>query len=80
MLWECEPDQTTRARYRKTASRLVSELKRNGIEYIVESDRGARRVVPECLECDYYDYRDGLRAPSGVLLPEYSWSEFILID
>ena len=80
MLWECEPDQTTRARYRKTASRLVSELKRNGIEYIVESDRGARRVVPECLECDYYDYRDGLRAPSGALLPEYSWSEFILID
>ena len=69
MLWECEPDQTTRARYRKTASRLVSELKRNGIEYIVESDRGARRVVPECLECDYYDYRDVLRAPSGVLLP-----------
>lgn len=80
MLWECEPDQTTRARYRKTASRLVSELKRNGIEFIVESDRGARRVVPERLECDYYDYRDGLRAPSGTLLPEYSWSEFILID
>lgn len=80
MLWECEPDQTTRARYRKTASRLVAELKRNGIEYIVESDRGARRVVPERLECDYYDYRDGLRAPSGTLLPEYSWSEFILID
>lgn len=80
MLWECDPDKTTRARYRKTASRLVSELKRNGIGYILESDRGARRIVPEYLECDYYDYRDGLRAPSGVLLPEYSWAEFILID
>lgn len=80
MLWECEPNETMRARYRKTASRLMSELNRNGIGYIVESDRGARRVVPECLECDYYDYRDGLRAPSGSLLPEYSWAEYILID
>lgn len=80
MLWECEPSETIRARYRKTASRLMSELNRNGIGYIVESDHGARRVVPECLECDYYDYRDGLRMPTGSLLPEYSWAEFILID
>ena len=59
MLWECEPNKTTRARYRKTASRLMIELGRNGIDYIVESDRGARRIVPECIKCDYYDYRDG---------------------
>ena len=59
MLWECEPSEKTRARYRKTASRLMSELGRNGIDYIVESDRGARRIVPECIKCDYYDYRDG---------------------
>lgn len=59
MLWECEPSEKTRARYRKTASRLMSELGRNGIDYIVESDRGARRIVPECITCDYYDYRDG---------------------
>lgn len=59
MLWECEPSEKTRARYRKTASRLMFELGRNGIDYIVESDRGARRIVPECITCDYYDYRDG---------------------
>ncbi len=60
MLWECEPSETTRARYRKTASRLMAELDRNGIGHIVESDRGARRIVPERIECDYYDYRDGI--------------------
>lgn len=66
MLWECEPNKTTRARYRKTASRLMIELGRNGIDYIVESDRGARRIVPECIECDYYDYRDGVGGlPTG---------------
>lgn len=80
MLWECEPDETTRARARKVASRLMSELNRSGIGYIVESDRGARRVVAEYIECDYYDYRDGLRAPSGDFLPEYSWAEYVRID
>lgn len=80
MLWECEPDETSRARARKVASRLMSELNRNGIGYIVESDRGARRVVAEYVECDYYDYRDGLREPSGDFLPEYSWAEYVRID
>lgn len=80
MLWECEPDETTRARARKVASRLMSELNRNGIGYIVESDRGARRVIAEYIECDYYDYRDGLRGPSGDFLPEYSWAEYVRID
>lgn len=79
-LWECEPDEKVRARYRKVASRLMSELKRAGIDYIVESDRGARRIIPEYIDCDYYEYRDGLLEPSGPLLPEYSWSEFVTID
>ena len=80
LLWECEPDERTRARYRKTASRLLGELKKSGIDYILESDRGVRRIAPEHLGCDYYDYRDGLKPAMGALLPEYSWSEFIRID
>lgn len=79
-LWECEPDDKSRARYRKIASRLMAELRKIGVEYIVESDRGARRIVPEYIDCDYYDYRDGLKAPTDALLPEYSWSEYIRID
>lgn len=79
-LWECEPDDRSRARYRKIASRLMAELRKAGIEHIVESDRGARRIVPEYIDCDYYDYRDGLKAPTDALLPEYSWSEYIRID
>ena len=79
-LWECEPDEKTRARYRKIASRLMAELKGVGIDYIVESDRGARRIIPEFIECDYYDYRDGRAEPSGDLLPEYSWAEYVRVD
>lgn len=76
-LWECESDERTQARYRKTVSRLIAELRREGVEYIIESDRGARRIAPEYIECDYYDYRDHVADASGPLLPEYSWSEFV---
>lgn len=79
-LWECEPDETTRARYRKVASRLMIELKREGIDYIVENDRGARRVVPEFFSCDYYDYQDGFAEPTDELLPEYYWSEYLRVS
>lgn len=79
-LWECEPDEKSRARCRKIASRLMAELRKLGIDYIVESDRGARRIVPEFIECDYYDYRDGAKEASGPLLPEYSWSEYIRLE
>ena len=79
-LWECEPDETTRARYRKIVSRLMAELKKNGIDYIVESDRGARRIIPDFIECDYYNYRDGLIEAPGAFLPEYRWAEYVRID
>ena len=79
-LWECESDDKSRARYRKIASCLMVELKRCGIDYIVERNRGVKRIVPECIECDYYDYLDGHKDPSGAFLPEYSWSEFVRID
>lgn len=80
LLWECEPDDKSRARYRKIASRLMAELRKIGVDHIVESDRGARRIVPEYIDCDYYGYRDGLKEPTDALLSEYSWSEYIRID
>ena len=58
----------------------MAELKKLGIDYIIESERGARRIVPEFISCDYYDYRDGLIEPSDDFLPEYSWSEYVRIQ
>ncbi len=80
LLWEREPDDVLRGRYRKAAFRLMEDLEKNGIAHIVESDHGARRIVPELIECDYYDYLDGLAEPSGDFLPEYTWSEYVRID
>ncbi len=80
VLWEREPDDVLRGRYRKAAFRLMEDLEKNGIAHIVESDQGTRRIVPELIECDYYDYLDGLAEPSGDFLPEYTWSEYVRID
>lgn len=47
---------------------------------ILESVSGKRRIVPEKVNCDLYDYlsRDrGDRAPfRDSYLPEYSWGEY----
>lgn len=79
-LWECDVDEKSRARYRKTVSRLMAELRRVGVDYIIESDRGAHRIVPEYIDCDYYEYLEGELHPTEDLLPEYSWSEYIRVD
>ena len=62
------------------ACEAMAELGEMGIAYTVESARGVRRVIPEFIECDYYDYLDGKRPPSGAFLPEYSWSEYVKVD
>ena len=59
-LWEDEPvTPVTLARYRKVALRLKNTLESAGIGYIVESVSGSRRLVPEAVRCDLYDYLSG---------------------
>lgn len=83
-LWENEPvNKVTRARLRKTMMRLVDELSVYGIEYIVDSSpKGERRIVPERIRCDLFDFlsdedkcADSFR---GAYMSDYSWGEFTL--
>lgn len=79
-LWENEPaDALIMSRYRKVAMRLKNILTQFGIEDIIESKNGLRRVVPERFDCDYYRFLSG-RAEyrhlfTGAYLANYSWSE-----
>ena len=82
-LWEDEPaNKVTLARYRKVAMRLKNFLEEYGIEDIVETAGGQRRIVPEAVQCDLYDYlaqedkKGG--AFSGLYLSNYSWAETTL--
>ncbi len=84
-LWEDEPvNQLTLARLRKTFKNLQDELKNLGIAYIVESESGHRRVVPEAVYCDYFSYITGKpqyqHLYQGSYLLDYSWAENTLME
>ncbi len=83
ILWENETvNQTTLARTRKTYMNLNTELKAYGIEDIIESENGQRRIIPEKIKCDLYDYQNdvpGARKQfKGEYMTDYSWSETTL--
>ena len=61
-------------------TRMMEELREIGIDYIVESDGAHKRISPEYIKCDYYDYLDGKLDTTKNLLAEYSWSEFLDIN
>lgn len=84
-LWEEEPvSSLTLARYRKVALRLKNLLAEYGISEIMESVDGKRRVNPQYLRCDLYDYLSGKEEYAGLFkgsyLLNYSWGESTLAE
>lgn len=82
-LWENEPaNSVTLARYRKEALRLKNTLEEYGIGNIMESVDGKRRIIPETVGCDLYDYLSGKEAYAGLFkgsyLTDYAWGEMTL--
>lgn len=79
-LWEDDIiDGKTLSRYRKVAMRLNETLREYGIENIIENIDGKRRIVPEEVSCDLYDYLSDREKHSGLFsgnyMLNYSWSE-----
>ena len=72
----------TLARYRKVALRLKNILEEYGIADVVESVDGKRRIVPEKVQCDFYEYladQEGCaNLFKGSYLTNYSWGESTL--
>ena len=81
-LWEDEPvNPVTLARYRKVALRLKNILEEYGISEILESVDGKRRIVPDKVQCDLYDYFAGKADLfKGSYLSNYSWGETTLAE
>lgn len=84
-LWEDEPySEKLQNRCRQTAHRLMRTLKEYGIEDIIERVDGKRRIVPERVRCDYFDYLRGERSAmerfNGSYMSDYSWGEITLSD
>ena len=84
-LWEEEnANSLTIARYRKVALRLKNTLEEYGIADIMESVNGKRRLIPERVKCDLYDYLSGQEEYAhlfkGSYLTNYSWAETTLSE
>ena len=84
-LWEDEPvSPVTLARYRKVALRLKNSLMEYGISDVVEAVDGKRRIIPQKVRCDLYDYLSGQEEFSqlfkGSYLSNYSWGEITLAE
>lgn len=84
-LWENETaDVKTMSRYRKIAMRLKKTLAEYRIEDILENRSGQRRVNPQKVDCDLYDYLSGRPEHSGLFkgtyMLNYSWAETMLSD
>ncbi len=79
-LWEDDPvNKLTLARLRKTFKNLMDELKVMGIDDIVESESGQRRIIPEKIYCDYFSYFTGKpqyqHLYQGSYMLDYTWAE-----
>ncbi len=79
-LWEDEPsNKKVLSRLRKVALLLKRQLEKYGIDNIVESVNGKRRLVMrKGIDCDYYTLLSNdvsIQPFVGTYMPEYSWAE-----
>lgn len=82
LLWEEEEaNAVTLARYRKVALRLKNTLEEHGVASIMESVDGKRRIIPQHVHCDLYEYLNGNQQLfKGNYLQNYSWGESTLAE
>lgn len=79
-LWENRPnDEATQSLCSKIGKTLINELKKYGVEDIIVSGRGIKRLNTDLLECDLYRLlqreQDAQDAFAGDYMLEYSWAE-----
>lgn len=79
-LWEDRPnDYSTQNLCSKICKTLEKELSENGVDDILISSRGVRRLDTDKFDCDLYQMLDGdLKAADrfiGEYMVDYSWAE-----
>ena len=78
VLFEEDPGHVT---YFKSLRRdLLDTLEAAGCPEVISQQRGSLGVMPEQIECDYFDYLSGREkgktAYRGEYMTQYSWSEY----
>ena len=59
---------------------MISTLKERGVEDIVVRQHGRMGIIPDMIECDYFDMLNGeavsINRYNGEYMSQYSWAEF----
>lgn len=75
-----EEDQGHETYFKSLRRDLLDTLEAADGENVISQQRGRLGVVPEQIECDYYDYLNGKgkgkTAYRGEYMTQYSWSEY----
>lgn len=84
ILWEDE-ESTGRVSYLKNIrADLLSTLEKLQCGDLVIRQRGKIGIVPDKIQCDYYDWLEGkvsgINAYLGEYMMQYSWSEYTNLD
>lgn len=83
VLWEDEEGLTKRRSYvSNLRSDLMKTLEKYLCKNIVDKQRGNISVIPEEIECDYFDWLNSkayaINAYQGEYMSQYSWAEITL--
>ena len=80
ILWGDEASTSKRSYLKNLRTDLSSSLEHAGFPNVLIRRRGMIAVVPEEIDCDYYDWQKGkpaaINAYRGEYMVQYSWSEF----
>lgn len=80
VLWEDGESQKNHISYLKnTRADLLTVLNQAGCEDVLERQRASLRIIPEKVNCDYFNYVNqkpsGINAYMGEYMTQYSWAE-----
>ena len=74
-----EEEQGHETYFKSLRRDLLDTLEAAGCREVICQQRGSLGVVPEQMECDYYDYLNGegkgITAYRGEYMTQYSWGE-----
>lgn len=78
-LWE---DERHESYLRNLKKDLIERLDSVGCKDIVENQWGKLGIIPDMIDCDFYDWKKGipaaLNAYRGEYMAQYSWGEFTM--
>ena len=80
ILWGEEASDSKRSYLKNLRTDLSSALEQAGYPDVLIRRRGMIAVIPDAIDCDYYDWLKGnpaaLNAYRGEYMVQYGWSEF----